>query len=285
MVTMPIPRGVHWPPQQMRGERTSIAALREANTASTAGVAAGSSGRPSPINPPPSRGTPVVRVPFARSAFIFCCILSLAPASGLAATPGSASHAVESLHETLTGAMKDAESLGYRGRFDRIAPAVQSYIDQEFMATKSIGRYWKKLTEDERKRWLKTFANLTVANYAGRFTGYSGEHFTLDGEQDAPHDTKLVKTTLVLPDDDDVTLNYRLHETETGWKIIDIYLNGTVSELSLRRSEYSSKVKREGFEMLIAAVEKKLADFAEGQAEGQNDDTAHPAASSSPDRP
>jgi len=223
-----------------------------------------------------------VRILFVSSVLFSCFILLLAPTRGLAAaTPGSASYTVESLHETLTGAMKEAEELGYVGRFDRIAPVVQSCIDQEFMATKSIGRHWKKLTADEQKRWLKTFADLTVANYAGRFKGYSGERFTLDGEEDAPHDTKLVKTTLVLPDDDDVVLNYRLHETESGWKIIDIYMNGTVSELSLRRSEYSSKVKREGFEVLIAAVEEKLADFAEGNV----DDTMNRVSSSAPARP
>jgi phospholipid transport system substrate-binding protein len=205
----------------------------------------------------------------------------LAPATGLAATPGSASHSVESLHDVLTEAMKEADSLGYEGRFNRIKPAVDKCIDQEFMATKSIGRYWKKLSEDEQRRWLETFANLTVANYAGRFKGYSGEHFTLNGEEDAPHDTKLVRTTLILPEDDDVILNYRLHETDGGWKIIDIYMNGTVSELSLRRSEYSSKVKRDGIEMLIAAVEKKLADFAEGNVE----ESKSPVASSVAVRP
>ena len=76
-----------------------------------------------------------------------------------------------------------------------------------------------------------------------------------------------MSTPLILPDDDDVKLNYRLHETEAGWKVVDVYLNGTVSELSLRRSEYSTTVKREGFEVLIAAIEKKLADFAEGRVD------------------
>ncbi len=211
-------------------------------------------------------------------ALVFCLLL-LAPRFAQAADPTSASAAVERLHDTLTTAMKQAESLGYQGRFDLIAPAVASAIDQTFMAQKSIGRHWKKLSEEEQQRWLKSFGDLTVANYAGRFKGYSGERFTLDGEQDAPRDTKLVKTTLVLPNDDDVTLNYRLHETEGGWRIIDVYMNGTVSELSLRRSEYSSTVKREGFEKLITAVEEKLKDFAAGTAD---DDSGSPVASNSP---
>lgn len=276
------PRGAYESPQQKQAERSRLVAPGELRAAFIACFAVKSSGRSSPLNPPPPEGTSLVRFSTVRSVLFACFILLLAPAGGQAsATPGTASYTVESLHETLTGAMKEANELGYEGRFERIAPAVQSCIDQEFMATKSIGRHWKKLTADEQKRWLKTFADLTVANYAGRFKGYSGERFSLDGEEDAPHDTKLVKTTLILPDDDDVILNYRLHQTESGWKIIDIYMNGTVSELSLRRSEYSSKLKREGFEVLIAAVEEKLADFAEGSV----DDTTHPVASSAPTRP
>ncbi len=226
-----------------------------------------------------------MRVPFAKSTvvplLVLASIVSLAPLSALAAAPNSASQVVEGLHETLTNAMKEADALGYQGRFDLIAPAVETSIDRTFMASKSIGRYWKKLTKDERKRWLETFADLLVANYAGRFKGYSGEYFTLNGEEDAPHDTKLVKTTLILPDDDNVNLNYRLHETSAGWRIIDVYLNGTVSELALRRSEYSSTVKRNGFETLIAAVEEKVANL----AEGSDKDTTYPVASSPSARP
>ena len=44
-----------------------------------------------------------------------------------------------------------------------------------------------------------------------------------------------------------------------GWKVIDVYLNGKVSELALRRSEYASALKRDGFEQLLASVETKIA--------------------------
>ncbi len=219
--------------------------------------------------------------PLERAATYIAVLLAFTLFAALASHAEAAdtktpSAVVEGLHETLTQAMKQADALGYQGRFDLIEPAVAQAIDQAFMAQKSIGRHWRKLSEEERTRWLARFGELTVANYAGRFKGHSGEHFTLEGEQDAPHDTKLVKTILVLPNDDDVALNYRLRHTDDGWKIIDIYMNGTVSELSLRRSEYSSTVKRDGFERLIEAIEKKLADFEAGAVE----DTGSPIASS-----
>ena len=200
-----------------------------------------------------------MRYPIALLLFIFS-VISMPTRSALAATTSDPVQVVESFHAVLLEAMQNAETLSYQGRFDLISPVASVSIDQAFMAQKSIGRYWKKLNSAEKQTWLTVFSRLTAANYAGRFKGYSGEVFETKGVEDAPHETKLVKTVLTLPEDDDVLLNYRLRNVESGaWKIIDIYMNGTVSELSLRRSEYSSTLKREGFEALVAALEVKIA--------------------------
>ena len=66
-------------------------------------------------------------------------------------------------------------------------------------------------------RWLDHFIRYTVSNYAGRFAGYEGEYFETQGQEDAPHDTVLVKTTLFVPKDEDVGLSYRLRSTAQGW--------------------------------------------------------------------
>ena len=69
-------------------------------------------------------------------------------------------------------------------------------------------------------------------------------------------------TRLVVPGDDDVILNYRLRKNSAGqWRIIDIYLKGTVSELALRRSDFSSILKNKGFGALVVAMNKKVAEL------------------------
>jgi len=68
-------------------------------------------------------------------------------------------------------------------------------------------------------------------------------------------------TKIIVPDDDDVALNYRMIERDGTWKVIDVFLNGTVSELALRRSEYSSALKRNGFASLVTLVEEKIEDL------------------------
>jgi phospholipid transport system substrate-binding protein len=184
-------------------------------------------------------------------------------AIAVAPKPGdSPSATIDTLHVALLGIMKNADELGYQGRFDRLAPVLPDVFDLAFMAEKSIGRYWKKANDAERARLVKTFGDFTTANYAGNFDGYSGQKFETLGEEDSTHGTKLVRTQLLDPDGEATQLNYRVRQVDGGWKIIDIYLNGTVSELALRRSEYSSMIKREGFDSLIVALNDKITDLA-----------------------
>jgi phospholipid transport system substrate-binding protein len=180
----------------------------------------------------------------------------------VATTPESSPQpTVEAWHLGLLEVMKEAKTLGFQGRVDRLAPMMAETFDLDFMASKTVGRLWRKLSEEDKARWEEAFARLTTANYAGRFTGYTGERFVTLGEEQGKRGTRMVLTKIVVPDDDDVQLNYRLRQRDGVWKVIDVYLNGTVSELALRRSEYSAALKREGFEKLVARVETKIADL------------------------
>ncbi len=172
---------------------------------------------------------------------------------------------VDALHENLISVMKNAETLGYNGRFEQLEPVIIELFDIPFMAEKSIGRHWKTVEEDDRGRLLSTFERFTVANYAGRFTGYSGQTFETFKEQESKYGTVLVYSRLVSEDGGTVQLNYRLRPGEgDSWRIIDVLLNGTISELALRRSEYSSLIKREGFAALMTALNKRIDDLASG---------------------
>ena len=185
-----------------------------------------------------------------------------------AANTNDPSPVIETFHSGLLAIMKDAKALGIQGRIDKLAPLMGETFDLEFMASKTVGRHWKKLNDDDKTRWAAIFARFTIANYAGRFTGFTGEEFVTLGVEDAARGTRVVLTKIVIPSEDDVQLNYRVIEKNGEWKVIDVYLNGTVSELALRRSEYSSALKREGFDQLVDSIETKIADLkAKGQTE------------------
>ena len=157
--------------------------------------------------------------------------------------------------------IEQADSLGYEGRFKALETAIAKAYDLSFMGQKVVGRHWKDFTDDEKQQWLSRFENLTVANYAGRFVGHAGESFETLGESEAAHDTMMVQTLLHISEDKAIEFNYRLRKVGDDWRIIDVYMNGTVSELALRRSDFSATLKRDGFESLVASIDQKIADL------------------------
>lgn len=150
----------------------------------------------------------------------------------------------------------------FEDRSGTIEPAVRKTFDLEFMASKVLGRGWKDLNSDQQRQWTEAFTRMTVSNYAGRFVGEPGPSFETLGEEEGARGTRMVRTKLVQPSDEDVELNYRLRETDEGWRVIDCYMNGTVSEVALRRSEYGSVLRRDGFDALLAAINTKSAQLA-----------------------
>lgn len=176
---------------------------------------------------------------------------------------------IDHFHAGLLDIMKNAKELGFQGRTEKLEPLMQQTFDLQFMASKSVGRHWRKLTDAEKQRWVGIFSQFTTANYAGRFTGFTGEEFITIDVEDAPRGTQVVLTKIVIPNEEDVQLNYRMIERDGRWKVIDVFLNGTVSELALRRSEYSAALKNSGFDQLVASVETKIEDLkSKGQVDG-----------------
>ena len=191
-------------------------------------------------------------------AFLAVCVGVFSTQVGTSAEIPSASSSIDALHAALLDVMQNAETLGYPGRVEKLKPVIPGYFDVEFMARKAVGRHWKTANAQEKERYLAVFGRFMVANYAGRFDGYSGQSFETLSEEPARSETLLVKTQLVDPTDKNIELSYRLRETPDGWRIIDVYMDGTVSELALRRSEFSSVAKREGFDALIDTLEAKI---------------------------
>ena len=171
---------------------------------------------------------------------------------------------VEGLHAALIDLMKAGPELDFEQRAARIDPVIRASYDIPYMARKAVGRYWRDLSEEERRRLVDLFTRLSVANYAARFTDYSEQRFDTVGEEPSSRGTVLVKTVLV-NGDERVELNYRLRPGTDGWKIIDVFLQGTVSELAMRRAEYTSVIKREGFPALLEAIEERIARYARGE--------------------
>ena len=193
------------------------------------------------------------------SAHWITTALALVLAGAAAAADPAPMSTVEELHARFIGVMKQADSLGFEGRAELLSSAVHAAFDLDFMATKSLGLGGRDLDSVDRERWVAAFARFLVSSYARRFRSYSGQRFESLGEEPAPRGQVVVRSRVVRSGKKDVRLDYRLRQAPDGWKIIDIYAQGTTSLLAVRRAEFTNVLEREGFEGLMASVEAHAA--------------------------
>lgn len=172
---------------------------------------------------------------------------------------------VETMHAGMVDVMRTSATTTFEERAAKLGPVVDTAYDLDFMGRKSLGKSFDALSPEDQKRWLDSFHRFMIANYAGRFTSYSGQKFETLGEEPAAQDTVLVRTHIVDPGKETVDLAYRLRQQDGTWKIIDVYLKGTVSELALRRSDFTAILDRQGFPALMANLDAKIADLRAGK--------------------
>ena len=177
----------------------------------------------------------------------------------------TATKVVERLNAVIREVLPKAQELGYEGRFQRLKPALEQAFDGEFMAEKSLGKHWKELKDEQKKAWVDAFRDFMVATYAANLDKDTGQRFELIGEEKAEHDTTLVKGRVVDPAATPFDLSYRLHPTPKGPRIIDVQVKNTVSELALRRADFTSLVSRDGFGALLTTIRSRIADLAAGR--------------------
>ena len=179
-----------------------------------------------------------------------------------------AEDAVKKLNSGLLESMKRADEIGFRGRYNLLAPVIHDVFALQFMGEVSLGSYWKSLSPEQRKLFLDTYTDWTICSYAGNFDGYSGEKFEVRDGQEARGDKIVVVSNLVRPHEDSVDFYYTLRHLQDKWRIVDIRIEG-VSQLALTRAQFVSVIKKKGFDGLMSSLQEKIARLRNKDASGK----------------
>ena len=172
------------------------------------------------------------------------------------AAPTSGGDTVQGLYDALLGAMKNGRALGQSGRFMRLEPVILRSFDIPTMARLSVGPTWAGMSEVQRQQVIESFGRYISATYADRFDTYAGQKLQVTGEQPNAGGV-LVKSQIVKANGEPVKVDYMMRRNGEGWLISDIYLDGAISEVVTRRSEFGAIIRADGVDGLIAALNRK----------------------------
>ena len=161
-------------------------------------------------------------------------------------------------HHAILDILKRSEALGYEGRVGELRPIVDKAMNMKIFGARAIGRStWSTWSTEQRQAYLIVYKEYVYASYAARFSGFSGQEFVTVGSHRGPRGQIIVATEVRQPHDRPIRLNYVMRNDGGKWGIVDIYLDSTISEVALRRSEFSAVLRRGGFDNLIEAIQTK----------------------------
>ena len=160
-----------------------------------------------------------------------------------------AAKAVAEFHGVLLEVMKVDSNLV---KEQLLEPRVKYFFDVATIARISLGRSWKKLGVEQQQQFVETLSELIVATYVDRFDRYDNQRFTID-DSETLKKGMIIKTTIHRGDKELAKLNYYFRDG----RVFNVVANG-ISDLSLRRAEYGSVIKEQGFEVLLQQINNKI---------------------------
>lgn len=188
-------------------------------------------------------------------------LASFAPASVLA-QGGAPRAVVEEFHARLLAVMKEGPALGHVGRARRLQPEVERTFHLPVMIQVATGTFWRQASPAQQDALVAAFTRFSTATYAKNFKKYAGERFETVAERAGPQNTTLVDTRIVKSDGEAVEITYVMKKGADAWKVVDVVVDKGISELALRRSEFSRQLKDSGIDSLVATLNRKADELA-----------------------
>jgi phospholipid transport system substrate-binding protein len=179
------------------------------------------------------------------------------PARGDDSRPEDVTAPIRAFYAILLNVMQHAAELRVQGRYDKLAPVVGATFDLAAMTRIAVGPPWSSFAADTQAALVDGFTRMTIATYAARFDGYSGERFDVDAVVETRTAGRVVHTQLVKANGEPVVLNYLMRASGGRWRAVDVYLTGTISELATRRSEFSAILDAGGPAALVESLRQQ----------------------------
>ena len=121
----------------------------------------------------------------------------------------------------------------------RLRQVVDERFDWEEFSRRTLGKHWRKRTEEEKREFIPLFGKLVERTYMDKVEDYSGEKVVYVRER-----TKakygLVKAKVLTNDRREIDVDYRLKNKRNDWYVYDVVVVGVSLVKSYRSSSMTS---------------------------------------------
>lgn len=190
------------------------------------------------------------------AALLLGCIALQAEATG----PEAPAEVVRHLQESLLESMKAGENLDFAQRTERLRPVIERTHHFDAIARFMLGRHARELDDDQLVNIADALGRLSVAEYASRFDRHKGEKLGVLESSGMGEDRVMVATELIKANGEPVRLEYMLERRDGTWGVVNVIADG-VSDLALKRAEYSAVLREDGYAALLDRLHEQTAEI------------------------
>jgi phospholipid transport system substrate-binding protein len=164
--------------------------------------------------------------------FFLAALATLPAFSARADDSAEAVAAVKQLQDGQLEVIQKLGQLSVKQRYDALRPAIGATFDLTAMAKTVFGAGWDALSDSQKAEWAVALGDYVTASYAARLEGFNGKGFERDDKTQTRDGNVVVTTKVILAAGAPMPLDYVVRPTPQGWKIGDILVDGSLSELA-----------------------------------------------------
>ena len=127
---------------------------------------------------------------------------------------------------------------------------VKNSYDLEKMGKMIIGVNWKQLETKMQNEFINVFKRFISVNYLRRFNKINDLDFEHQSVRVIEDKFRLAGVILIA-DNERIKIDYLLGIRNDQWKIFDVLLDGSVSEIATKKSDFKKIINEEGVSGLI----------------------------------
>jgi len=157
--------------------------------------------------------------------------------------------------ETLHNMLKEIS----RSKIDdnKIQKIISDTYDVNKMLALIIGDAWKNSEEKAKITLRRVFEEYISKNYIRRFASIKKLEFGKLEINKVGNNYQMAKTKLIINSNEEILISYLLNQDNKNWKIFDVLLDGAISEIATKKSEFESFTNKGELKPLIEALKKK----------------------------
>ncbi|NWF37606.1 ABC transporter substrate-binding protein [Mariprofundus sp. NF] len=151
-------------------------------------------------------------------------------------------------------ARDDTSKLTSKDR-DAIRQSVEGKFDYAAMAKRSLGKPWRELDGLQQTHFTSVFRDLLERSYGNRLSEYKGQKVVF-ADAELKGEKARVEST-VIDGTRETPVEYRMHQTDSGWQVYDIRIEGT-SMVRTFYQDFKSTLDNGGYDHLLKTLEDKI---------------------------